>query len=82
MKELKTYDIYYDEEGDFLEITFGDAAENEGTEQVEPGIFITKNTDTDQIRAVGILSFKKRPDLLRSVLNKMNISFPLSISSI
>ena len=40
MEEPNTYDIYYDEQGDFLEILFGDAPENECTEQVDSGIFI------------------------------------------
>ena len=80
MKELKTYDIYYDEEGDFLEITFGLPPENEGTEQVEPGIFITKNIDTDEIRAVGILGFKKRTEILGTLLERFGLKIPLKIA--
>ena len=75
-----TYEIYYDEEGDFLEITFGEPPENEYSEQTEPGIFITKNEKTNQLYGIGILGFKKRCYILNEILNKMNINFPLNIS--
>ena len=80
MEEGQTYDVYYDEMGDFLEVTFGSPPENEGTEQIEPGIFITKNTDTGEISAVGILSFKKRHYILKEILQKYNLKFPLKIA--
>lgn len=80
MEENNTYDVYYDQDGDFLEITFGLPPENEGTEQIEPGIFITRNTETNEISAIGILGFKKRCHILNEILQKMNISFPLNIS--
>lgn len=79
MDNHQTYDIYYDSDGDFLEITFGLPPENEGSEQIEPGIFITKNTDTNEIYGIGVLNFKKRPHILKEILKKMNIDFPLKI---
>jgi len=79
MEESQTYDIYYDELGDFLEITFGVPPENEGTEQIEPGIFITKNIDTNEISAIGILGFKKKQYILKDILNRYNLKFPLKI---
>lgn len=77
----QTYDIYYDSEGDFLEVTFGLPPEKEGSEQIEPGIFITKNTDTNEIYGIGILDFKKRPNILKEVLKRININFPLNITT-
>jgi len=79
MEENNTYDIYYDEDGDFLEVTFGLPPENEGTEQVESGIFVTKNTDTNEIYSIGILGFKKRCHILGEILKRMDIDFPLTI---
>jgi len=78
--ENNTYDIYYDEEGDFLELTFGEPPENEYSEQTESGIFITKNEKTNQLYGIGILGFKKRCYVLNEILKKMNINFPLNIS--
>jgi hypothetical protein len=77
--EHKTYDIYYDEDGDFLEVLMGEPPENEYTEQEESGIFITKNADTNELRAIGILNFKKRCHILNEILKKMNVHFPLKI---
>ena len=78
--ENNTYDIYYDEEGDFLEITFGLPPENEYTDQIEKGVFITKDSETNEIKGIGILSFRKRTDILKKVLQRFNLKFPLQIS--
>ncbi len=77
--ENNIYNIYYDEEGDFLELILGEPPNSEGTEEVESGIFVTKNLDTDEIYSVGILGFKKKYHLLNSILRKLNINFPLTI---
>ena len=78
--ENNTYEVYYDEEGDFLEITFGLPPENEYTDEIESGVFITKDANTNEIKGVGILSFKKRTDILKKTLQRFNLRFPLSIS--
>ncbi len=80
MEKHNTYDIYYDKEGDFLEILFGETPENEHTEQIDPGIFITRNSETNELRAIGIVSFKKRCHILNEILKRFNIHFPLKIS--
>jgi len=77
--EHHTYDIYYDEEGDFLEITFGAPPENEYTDQVEEGVFITKDASSHEVRGIGILGFKKRTEKLREMLEKINFKLPLNI---
>ena len=79
-KEHNTYDVYYDEEGDFLEITFGVPPEREYADEIEEGVFITKDEDSGEIKGIGILSFKKRVGILKRVLEKMNMRFPLEIS--
>ena len=80
MTEQETYDIYYDEAGDFLEITFGVPPKTEYSEEIEPGVFITKDEKTNEIKGVGILSFKKRVQILKEVLNKINKKLPLEIN--
>ncbi len=77
--ENQTYDIYYDKEGDFLEVTFGEPPENEFSEQIESGIFITKNSKTNELYGIGILGFGKRVEILSKVLKQFNIEFPLEI---
>lgn len=76
----ETYDIYYDEEGDFLEVSFGSPPETEYTEDLDSGIFITKDEKTNEIKSIGILDFKKRKNILREVLRMLNISMPLEVS--
>ena len=80
INEFETYDIYYDPEGDFLEITLGIPPKKSYADESEPGIFISKDEKTDKVFAVGILSFKKRCYVLNEILKKMNINFPLNIS--
>ncbi len=80
MKSNNTYDIYYDEEGDFLEITFGEVPENEYSEQIEPGIFVTKNEKANELYSLGILGFKKRCHILKELLKRFNLKFPLTIT--
>ncbi|MBI2629442.1 DUF2283 domain-containing protein [Candidatus Pacearchaeota archaeon] len=79
--ENQTYDIYYDEEGDFLEITFGLPSEKEYTEEIEEGVFITKDEETREIKGIGILSFKKRSRILKEILQKVKMRFPLEIDA-
>lgn len=74
-----TYDIYYDEEGDFLEVTFGVPPEKEYTDEIEDGVFITKDEETDEVKGVGILSFKKRAEILKKILTRVGKKLPLEI---
>ena len=53
-EESETYDIYYDEEGDFIEVTFGVSPKKEYSEEIEPGVFITKDEETNEVKGVGI----------------------------
>ncbi len=74
--EYKTYGIYYDEEGDFLEITFGEPPEIEYTDEIEEGVFITRDESTNEVYSIGILSFKKRVWILNKILSKFNKKLP------
>ncbi len=73
--------LYYDETGDFLEISFGEAPQIEYTREVEPGVFVTYDERTNVIKSVGILAFKKRTELLAKVLARMNLKLSLTISA-
>ena len=63
--------LYYDEEGDFLEITFGSISncyfDNDGN-----GIFKITNKATGEIKGVAIHNFKSRS----SNLDEMKLRFP------
>lgn len=74
-----TYEIYYDEEGDFLEISFGDSAKEGTTEEIEQGIFVSKDLATDKITDIGILDFKTRVNILTEILKRYNMELPLKI---
>jgi len=71
--------IHYDPEGDLLEILFMESPSEGYSEEVEPGVFIHKVGETNEIYGIGILGFKKRPHVLKEILKKINVSFPLKI---
>ena len=74
--EYQTYGIYYDKEGDFLEVTFGEPPEIEYTDEIEEGVFITRNEATNEVYSIGILSFKKRVWILNKILSRFNRKLP------
>lgn len=82
MKNQETFDVYYDELGDFLEISFSLPLKTEYTEDLEEGIFVTKDRETQEIKSIGIFGFKERARevILRRVLKQLGISIPLEIS--
>jgi len=80
MKEA--IDIYYDEEGDYLEVSFGAPPEKEYTEDLDSReVLITRDENTDKVKSIGILAFKKRTNILKEVLKKLNMSMPLDVSA-
>ena len=80
MKEQNTYDVYYDEDADFLEVSFETPAQKGTTEETQEGVFVTRDIETNRVANVGILSFKKRVNLLKEVLSSLNKKLPLEIS--
>ena len=75
----QTYDIYYDEEGDFLEISVGEPPEKEYTEEIEEGVFLTKDENTNETKGLGILSFRKRGEILKRLLVQTKMAIPFKI---
>jgi len=68
--------VYYDDEGDYLEIRIGEPTENYG-EDMNDDITIFKDEKTDEVVGVGILNFKKRANL-----NNLEVDLPIDISFI
>ncbi|MBI1972524.1 DUF2283 domain-containing protein [Candidatus Woesearchaeota archaeon] len=58
--------VYYDEEGDFLEISVGKPTKSYA-EEIQEGVFIRKDEKTEEIKSIGILSFKKRAKTLQDI---------------
>jgi hypothetical protein len=58
MKNYETFDVYYDEAGDFLEVSFGIPPETEYTEDVEEGVLQLKTERLMRLKASGFLTLK------------------------
>lgn len=62
--------IYYDEEGDYLEISIGQPVSNYG-EDISSGVTIFKDDNTDEVTGVGILNFRKKAKDLKDIELKL-----------
>ncbi|MBI2043337.1 hypothetical protein HYT25_03040 [Candidatus Pacearchaeota archaeon] len=78
MKE--SVDIYYDEEGDYLEVSFGVPPKTEYTEKLDSEVLITRDSKTNEVKSIGIVAFGKRTEILKTILKRLNMSIPLDIS--
>lgn len=67
--------IYYDEEGDFLEITSGDIS-NCYFDNLGNGNFIIIDKNTKEIKGIAVFSFKTRTKNLEEI----NISLPFQLN--
>ena len=54
--------LYYDEEGDFLEISIGEPVECYA-EEIEPGVFVRASKISGEVKSISILDFRKRAHL-------------------
>ncbi len=70
--------IYYDEEGDYLEITTGDIS-NCYFDNFGNGIFGIVNEETNEIKGLAIFSFKARTKNLNDI--KISLPFKFNIIS-
>jgi len=66
--------IYYDEEGDYLEITMGDIS-NCYFDNMDKGIFQVVDKSTKEVKGIAIFSFKARTKNLGEV--KLSLPFKL-----
>ena len=67
--------VYYDEEGDFLEISAGNPVKCSATE-IKPGIFLRRDEKTAEVKSIGILGFKKRSKPLKD----FELDIPVSVT--
>ena len=71
--------IYYDEEGDYLEIFIEGQSPTYG-EDIGEDITLFKNETTEEVVGVGILNFKNRTKSLQEI--KLNLPFKINFSSL
>lgn len=71
--------VYYDEEGDFLEISIGEPTECYA-EEVEPGVFLRFDEKTEEVKSIGIVNFKKRAKDLKDI--KLNLPIEINFSTL
>ena len=71
--------IYYDEEGDYLEIFIENGNSRYG-EDIGEDITLFKNEKTNEIIGIGILNFKKRTKSLNDI--KLNLPFEINFSAL
>ena len=75
---MNQMNIYYDEEGDFLEIST-DTPNKSYCKDIGEGIFERIDEKTGKIVGIGVLSFKKRTSKLDEL--KLKLPVKLQISS-
>ena len=66
--------VYYDEEGDYLEIRIAEPRENYG-DHVTDDIVIFRDEKTDEAVGIGIFNFKNNT----KKLNKIKLDLPIDI---
>jgi len=71
---MENMNIYYDDEGDYLEITMGDIS-NCYFNNVGNGIFQIVDKSTKEIKGISIHSFKART----RNLDEVKLSFPFKL---
>ena len=71
--------IYYDEEGDYLEITFGVSKEDYG-EHISEDIVLFKDQKTEKVLGVGIFNFKKHTKDFSDL--KLKLPFKINLSQL
>ncbi len=71
--------IYYDEEGDYLEIFIKKGAPNYG-EDIASGITIFRDEQTDEIIGIGILNFRKKARNFDEL--ELNLPFEINFSGL
>ena len=71
--------VYYDEEGDFLEISIGKPTKCYA-EEVEPGTFLRIDEKTKEVKSIGIVSFKKRSKDMKDI--KIDLPIEINFSSL
>ena len=71
--------VYYDEEGDFLEISVGKPSKCYASE-LGQGVFLRIDEKTEEVKSIGILGFKKRTKDLKDI--KLDIPVEVNFSPV
>ncbi len=71
--------LYYDEEGDFLEINIGDYAEGY-FKNLGDGIFERVDKTTEKVTGLAIMSFRKRTEGLKEL--QLNLPMGIELTSL
>lgn len=71
--------IYYDEEGDYLEIFIEHSSPTYG-EEIGDDITLLKKEETGEVVGIGVLNFKKRTKALNDI--KINLPFEVNFSAL
>ena len=71
--------IYYDEEGDYLEIFIENKSPTYG-ENVGEDITLFKKEENDEVVGIGILNFRNRTKSLNEI--KLNLPFNINFSTL
>jgi len=71
--------IYYDEEGDYLEIFIENNSPTYG-EEIGDDITLLRSEATDEVVGIGILNFKKRTRNLQDI--RLNLPFEVNFSNL
>lgn len=71
--------VYYNKEGDFLEISVGNPSKCYA-EEIKPGLFLRIDEKTKEVKSVGIFSFKKRAKDIKNI--KLDIPVEVNFSPI
>ena len=69
--------VYYDEEGDFLEISVGKPTKCYASE-LDQGVFLRIDEKSEEVKSIGILGFKKRSKDLKDI--KLDIPIEINFS--
>ncbi|MBI2449158.1 DUF2283 domain-containing protein [Candidatus Pacearchaeota archaeon] len=71
--------IYYDEEGDYLEIFIAGTSPTYG-EEIGDDVTLFRSESTNDVIGIGILNFKKRTKSLQDI--KLNLPFDVNFSTL
>ena len=71
--------IYYDDELDYLTIFIGESRPNYG-EDIEEGVTIFKDQETNEVIGIGIQEFKEKTKKLKDI--ELKLPFKLNFSSL
>ena len=72
--------VHYDEEGDFLEISIGKPVKCYA-EELQPGIFVRKSEENDEVKSIGILGFKQKGKDIQDIEVMLPVKLSMAVSN-